>query len=267
MLCQSYNAVHQDSKSNRNPHFAKFGKEFRGPKLPFGAKVYYRPSAAAASSEQQKISPATRVAIFVGYRMQTGGIWSGQILVLDAGEFRAKRDDQFRCATEHPVSASEVYSPGSAADDSETKLSWPVAAGRWTEQNPGGAPIARPDALTIEDEEVVMSSQRQPMTESIPDELLVDFSVDPSEALQSSGGDDSEKNLFGKLEQLSTSPIITDHDRWEIQGDYMVRIYLLPRTTLFSPGDVPDDPPPLAFENINVQRTTNAVFSGQNSLA
>ena len=118
--------------------------------------------------------------------MQTAGIWSGQILVLDAEEFRAKRDDQFRCATEHPVSASEVYSPGSAAD-SETKLSWPVADGRWTEQNPGGAPIARPDALTTEDEEVVISSQRQIMTENIPDELLVDFSVDPSEALQSPG--------------------------------------------------------------------------------
>ena len=47
-------------------------------------------------------------------------------------------------------------------------------------------------------------------------------------------------------------------DCWTIEGDYLVRKHRLPRTTLFSPLDVPDDPPPIAAENIEVLRITKA---------
>ena len=47
-----------------------------------------------------------------------------------------------------------------------------------------------------------------------------------------------------------------------IEGDCLVRKHRLPRTTLFSPLDVPDDPPPIAAENIEVLRITKPIFSG-----
>ncbi len=51
-------------------------------------------------------------------------------------------------------------------------------------------------------------------------------------------------------------------DHWLIEGDYLVRRHLVPRTTLFSPLDCPDEPPPIPIRNIEVLRTTKPRFSG-----
>ena len=56
--------------------------------------------------------------------------------------------------------------------------------------------------------------------------------------------------------------IVSDKDYWRIGGDYLVRVHVVPRTTLFSPLDVPDDPPLIDAKNIEVLRTTKPLFAG-----
>ena len=63
------------------------------------------------------------------------------------------------------------------------------------------------------------------------------------------------------METESEQPA-TDQDSWVVEGDYLVRRHLVPRTTLFSPLDCPDEPPPIPIRNIEVLRTTKPRFSG-----
>ena len=56
--------------------------------------------------------------------------------------------------------------------------------------------------------------------------------------------------------------MVSDKDYWRIEGDYRVRVHVVPRTTLFSPLDVPDDPPLIDAKNIEVLRTTKPLFAG-----
>ena len=55
---------------------------------------------------------------------------------------------------------------------------------------------------------------------------------------------------------------VSNQDSWRIEGDYLVRVHRAPRTTLFSPVEVPDDPPPIDVKNIEVLRTTKPLFAG-----
>ena len=55
---------------------------------------------------------------------------------------------------------------------------------------------------------------------------------------------------------------VPDQDSWQIEGDYLVRVHRVPRTTLFSPLDVPNDPPPIDVQHIEVLRTTKPLFAG-----
>ena len=74
------------------------------------------------------------------------------------------------------------------------------------------------------------------------------------------GGDDGAPS--GNTEQ-QTVPVSIDHDYWTIQGDYLVRTHKVPRTALFTPLEVPEDPPPIDTKYIEVLRTTKPRFSGQ----
>ena len=49
---------------------------------------------------------------------------------------------------------------------------------------------------------------------------------------------------------------VSDQYPWRMEGDYLARVHREPRTTFFSPVDVPNDPPPIDVRNIEVLRTT-----------
>ena len=93
-----------------------------------------------------------------------------------------------------------------------------------------------------------MSSER----ESVPE--------DEGDPASNAGGVDAETD--SDLRAVKTSVSI-DHDTWAIEGDYLVRTHRVPRTTLFSPLDVPDDPPPIHVNNIEALRVTRPRFAGE----
>ena len=52
-------------------------------------------------------------------------------------------------------------------------------------------------------------------------------------------------------------------DTWAIEGGYFVRTHRVPRTTLFSPLDVPDYPPAIGAKHIEILRVTQPQFADE----
>ena len=78
------NFSHEDKKKGTQHHVERHGKKFPGRLIPFGALVRYLPNSERELEKREKLDPALRDGIFVGYRMHTGGRWTEQYLVLDA---------------------------------------------------------------------------------------------------------------------------------------------------------------------------------------
>ena len=75
--------------------------------------------------------------MFVGYKLNPGGVWSGEYLVFDKEAFEATR--QGKWVKEHTT--REIYKSGESADDAG-QIAFPVQEGRW-KQLPGNEGLKR----------------------------------------------------------------------------------------------------------------------------
>ena len=66
-----------------------FGADFRGPIIPFGTKVPYKPSGEMDIDDMPRLGTKLREGIFVGYDQNVGGAWSGDLYVLDSLQLAA----------------------------------------------------------------------------------------------------------------------------------------------------------------------------------
>ena len=114
-FCALYNGQHANQKTGTIPHVERHGTKFLAKLIPFGAKIYYLPSAERELEKREKLDASLRTGIFVGYRMHSGGRWSGQYNIWDMEAHAEIQHGSNRCAYEHAV--NEIYQPGSAADD------------------------------------------------------------------------------------------------------------------------------------------------------
>ena len=186
----------------------------------------------------------------MGYRSHSGGKWTGQYEVIDCDAYAKVAAGSGRKAYVHAI--SEVYIPGSAGDDTEKHPTFPIADGRLHEASPieddeeSTEELAQNvESLQTEMEETLLSSQRA--------------SKDDNHDPQNAGGLGS--TTTDTAEDESTAGV-SNQDSWRIEGDYLVRVHRAPRTTLFSPVDVPSDPPPIDVKSIEVLRTTKPLFAG-----
>jgi hypothetical protein len=247
-----YNFDHIDKKKGTVAYKERHGEKFQGKLVPFGAKVRYLPASERELSKREKLDASLRDAIFVGYRMHSGGRWTGQYLVLDAEAYTEIPVGTMQCAYEHAI--SEIYLPGSSGDDTETFPTFPVANGDLKEASKASSAdcpvdsIDNPTTLTTEVDEAKISSER-------PAAFLSNDDAYP--------GGDINGTERGEIHELSSAPASVNRDCWSIQGDYLVRTHNCPRTALFSPLEVPEDPPPIELKHIEVLRVTKPRFSGQ----
>ena len=201
------------------------------------------PSAERKVEKREKIVPALRDGLFAGYRFHTGGKWTGQCQVIDSEAFSQVHQNIGRCACVHAV--SEIYVPGSAGDDQESHPTFPVADGLLkealaSEDESSEEFISVIDDLQTEIGETLMSSER-PTNDN---------------HLDNAGGDD----IGAEDGAVASDEAVSNRDSWVIEGDFLVRRHVLPRTTLFSPLDCPEDSLPIPLENIEVLRTTEPEF-------
>ena len=73
--------------TNKTPHQLRFGTEFNGTNIPFGALVAHLPTSTKDSKARGKFDPRTRRGIFVGYKIHTGGVQSRVYEVFDVQAF------------------------------------------------------------------------------------------------------------------------------------------------------------------------------------
>ena len=187
--------------------------------------------------------------------MHSGGLRTGQYFAIDAERFQELREDQAHVAYDHGV--SEIYIPGTATNDKEERLQFPVASGLWKEAGPvvqEPLPPVDPHELWQTTEDEVLPSSQRPASATDVD------SVDPSDA----GGHGVQPDGAHADADVVLAPTVADpKDCWSIQGDYLVRIHNVPRTTMFAPWMVSDDDaPPVPIRHLEVSRTTNPKFSG-----
>ena len=140
-----------------------------------------------------------------------------------------------RCAYEHAV--SEICIPGSAADDQEDFPTFPDAIGVLQEAQTTTASEDSQLSITtttIDNINDLATTIDEVQPSSVRPAFLSDEDAYPgsSEGLES-----------GNTETTTPAPL--DRDSWSIQGDYLVRTHKVPRTTLFTPLEVPEDPPPI----------------------
>ena len=205
-------------------------------------------------TNKKKLDPVTRDGLFVGYKVDSNGQWTQQVLILDREDFEKQKHGSNRRATVHPVHYKEI-APECLRDG--RVVEWPVRKGEWKEscEPSSEAPGPAPAPLLTEDGGVCMSSQRRGYDDEVPDSHLVDFDApDP-------GGEGEEvAEQRGTEEQRAATEL--DRDVWQIQGDALVRVHRRPRTTLFSPTGCPDDPPPIGLMYLDAMRATCPVFAG-----
>ena len=73
----------EDGSAWQKMHKAKF----KGPMIPFGAKVTFKPSDARSRSQDAKFDPKGLVGVFAGYVVEAGNNWSRRMLVWNLQDF------------------------------------------------------------------------------------------------------------------------------------------------------------------------------------
>ena len=63
-----------------------FGEDFRGPQIPFGASVQYKPSLEKDIAKLHQFGTKMLNGIFLGYSQRAGGGWNGDFLLIDVDQ-------------------------------------------------------------------------------------------------------------------------------------------------------------------------------------
>ena len=83
MLCFCHlNNVTDKQIGGSTPYFQRFGYEFHGPIAPFGCEVSYKPTSPSDVDMLAKFGSKTLAGIFLGYELEAGGAWTGDVKLL-----------------------------------------------------------------------------------------------------------------------------------------------------------------------------------------
>ena len=75
-----------DPPPTATPYKLRFGEDFRGPLIPFGAEINYKPSSQQDKDRLHAFGAVLRSGIFVGCQQHAGGGWTGDLLIADSTE-------------------------------------------------------------------------------------------------------------------------------------------------------------------------------------
>ena len=209
-------------------YFNRFGVNFPGTLIPFGAEINYKP----ASPKDLKRMPTfgTRVlpGLFVGYQQQAGGGWSGDVLVADWEEIANAESQSDIHIRRVAMKEIEVVKKGD-------RFRYPAATGE----------LKQPGNESLEGIVGREARRRKAIEEEEEAEGLIPLEGEEDEELELPDDDDP----FEETEEL---------DEWSFSGDTLIRIHRSPRKSLFKP-DRADMPVPQRF--LDIMRTTETDLS------
>ncbi|MDP7560267.1 MAG: DNA cytosine methyltransferase, partial [Planctomycetota bacterium] len=114
-------------KSGNTAWSKRFGSNFKGPVIPFGAQITYKPIREKDKERLHKFGTKTLSGVFVGYDQQAGGFWSGDLKIVDQEELA----NAVHISDMHVkrFKANEVH----VELDQEGEFQFPLAAGDWAQ--------------------------------------------------------------------------------------------------------------------------------------
>ena len=206
----------------KTPYERRFGIQFNGQVIPFGAMVDYHPISAKDLSRLHQFGPQVLPGIFLGYVLSAVRIWKGDIMVADIEELEEMDASELHARR---INAKEVLTPMKGEN-----FIFPVADGK-SQKISGEDQVLRTSTL-IRDRPERGEEQNNLRGES-----------DGSSATlrQDSSWYDGEAKS----------------DFWSISGDFIYRHHVEPRVKLYVPTEE-SFPVPLKY-NV-VTRTTDTTL-------
>ena len=219
MDCYTYLRNVQDQLScGKTPYERRVKKPFKGPIIPFGSLVEYRPTTAEDQSRIHQFGKKVLPGLFLGYAVYAGGIWKGDVLIADLEELET-------------MDASEIYSKKTqceGGDISQTRRIY-FSNRRWTNHNLGGDQDLRTSTLIRE--------------RPIWGERHVDFLGE------------SEGSLPQPQDSFPDAGVAIN-DFWSMSGTFKYRHHAEPRVKLYSPREE-SFPIPLKYIDVSRTTHTN----------
>jgi hypothetical protein len=179
--------------------------------------------------EQLKFEDRTRLGIFMGYHMNSGLKWSHDYWILDAEQFTNSGDGQ-RC---HLQRVQEIVVP--------PRVVFPIKSGDLI-QNAGGSPLELERSRRRAETPLEFEADSN---ESGPGSDSSDAGLGASDSSGDEKGDTDESANAGGLPSSSSQ-----RDYWRTQGDYVIRVHVQPRTSMFIPTDAIDPPRSMLVSSI-----------------
>ena len=204
----------------KTPYERRFGIPFKGPVTPFGAMVEYHTSSAKDLWRLHQFGPKVLPCIFLGYALDAGGTWKGDILIADTEELEQ-------------MDASEIHFRRLIAKEVLTPMKgeqFYLPCRRWNSQNPWRR-------LTSENIDLNSGSSRT-RRRTINSSSRIGRTPSPSPHQDDSTQDDAEAK----------------NDFWSTSGDFIYRHHVEPRVKLNMPKE---DSILIPLKYIDVTRTTH----------
>ena len=224
----------------------RFGTDFLGPTILFGAEVLYKPSSPEDNKRVYKFGNKLLNGIFVGYVLHAGGGWTADVLLVDQEEINIAKY-RSECQPKR-IKFAEVH-----LAQQEENFRFPMIEYDLNQPGPR-PPYVRPkrkpavrEVIPVTEQESSPTAERNSdAVASAPDPLQDaedTFEAEPSDAVASAP----------KPVPSSTSKASKEKDFWTINESCVVRVHREPRTKLFVP-DAADFPIPVKY--VDVLRTT-----------
>ncbi|MHC4952052.1 MAG: integrase catalytic domain-containing protein, partial [Planctomycetota bacterium] len=214
----------------------RFGSNFSGPLIPFGAQVQYLPITHADKTQQHAFGNKMRRGIFLGYVQQAGGGWNGDLYVADWDQIASAEhlsDIHFKRFKSTEVTP---YREGGS-------FIFPIAAGAL--RQPGSSPDQsdNPDPFN--------RAGGNPRQDSNDDEGDDDWKELEPFDLEEEAVQKTDPDAKHQHKPKDEDPSLQDF--WSFNGEVLTRHHVVPRSSLFVPSD-PESPIPTKF--LDVLRTT-----------
>ena len=217
----------------------RFGADFKGPLIPFGASVHYLPITPKDKARTHQFGSKLLRGVFLGYSQQSGGGWGGDLLIADWEALASVTPDQegladfpikrFRHKEVTPIMNGENFifpavslngdSLGDGANPTELTRSGPFKGGS-----------SPPTARTIDDDG----------------------------SAEADGDEDADQDGKKVDPDMPAGKGSEEEDFWSFNGDdqygyTLVCHHRVPRTSLFVPNDSNS---PLLTKYLDVERLT-----------
>ena len=211
----------------------RFGHQFKGPIIPFGAQIEYKPSQQSDIMRLHQFGKKMLSGIFIGYVQHAGGGWTGDLTIVDWQQ------------VEQATTNSDIYTKRFKAEEVEVVF----------KQDAYCFPIAEGDLRLPDDTEESLIRRVGHSVYHKNKKKLHGPTHGDSAAASTDDAEPARSSTSSSTGEPSDRRAIPE-DYWTMRGDLLIRHHLQLRTELFVTTDS-NLPIPLKYVDVIRQTTTS----------